>query len=163
MIELRLHGGIWRNAGDRRHEWQQTLDEINAGNAFSVVDRDAEAELSMEIVRLPSGSFLLRLYEDVFDRLGEVSLDSEALDALFSDYAQTIRHMVHVEQDAPVRGYESLDYAKRVVHDEAASFIESSMGTMMTVSNEDARRLFTLLFLIAGDLPERLVRFHRFH
>lgn len=163
MIELRLHGGIWRNAGDRRQEWQQTLDEINASNAFSVVGDTGDRELSLEIVRLPSGAFLLRLYEDVFERLGEVALESEALDALFSDYAQTIRHMVHVEQDAPVRGFESLDFAKRVVHDEAAAFIESALGEMLAVGSEDARRLFTLLFLIAGDLPERLVRFHRFH
>lgn len=163
MIELRLHGAIWKNGGDRRQEWQRTLDELNADNGLIPLVGEPSDDVSLEIVRLPSGAFLFRLYEDVFERLGEVAVSFEDLEQLFSDYAQTIRHMVHVEQDAPVRGFESLDYAKRVVHDEAGSFIETALSSLLTLTKDDARRVFTLLFLIAGDLPERLVRFHRFH
>lgn len=163
MIELRLHGAIWKGAGERRGEWQRMLDELNAENSLASVQALEAEDLSIEIVRMPSGTFAFRLYADVFERLDTVTLDAEVLDTHFRDYAQTIRHMVHVQSDAPARGFESLDYAKRVVHDEAGELMQSALSLMLTMTKEDARRLFTLLFLIAGDLPEHLVRFHRFH
>ena len=162
-MDLRLHGAVWKSAGPRREEWQRALEELNAENDLVRVGGEDAGDLSVEVVRLPSGAFSLRLYADVFERVDAVSMDSEALDALFSDYAQTIQHMVHMHEDAPSRGFESLAQAKRVVHDEAASCIQGSRSSMLVVTQEAARRLFTLLFLIAGDLPERLVRFHRFH
>lgn len=162
MMDLRLHGAIWRSADDRRDAWQRALDELNAENTLRA-PAWPEGDLSLEIVRLPSGAFLLRLYRDVFERLDEISLDPEGLAHVFSDYAQTIRHMVHMHQDAPTRGFESLDHAKRVVHDEAAALMQESLAPTVEATNDDARRLFTLLFLIAGDLPEHLVRFHLYH
>lgn len=162
MMDLRLHGAIWRSADDRRDAWQRALDEFNDENLLTA-PRWPEADLSLEIVRLPSGAFLLRLYRDVFDRLDEIALDAVALEAVFQDYAQTIRHMVHMHQDAPARGFESLDHAKRIVHDEAAAWMQESVAPVLALNAEDARRLFTLLFLIGGDLPEHLVRFHLYH
>src|SRR5690625_285 len=123
MMDLRLHGAIWRSADDRRDAWQRALDEFNDENLLTA-PRWPEADLSLEIVRLPSGAFLLRLYRDVFDRLDEIALDAVALEEVFQDYAQTIRHMVHMHQDAPARGFESLDHAIRIVHDEAAAWMQ---------------------------------------
>lgn len=162
MMDLRLHGAIWRSADDRRDAWKRALDELNADNVLRAPPWDDD-DLSLEIVRLPSGAFLLRLYKDVFERLGEVALDIDALHTVFQDYAQTIRHMVHVHEDAPARGFESLDHAKRVVHDEAAVVIRDAMTPLIEITDDDARRLFTLLFLIGGDLPEEMVRFHLYH
>lgn len=162
MMDLRLHGAIWRSADDRRDAWQRALDELNTDNTLHA-PQWPDGDLSLEIVRLPSGAFLLRVYQDVFERLAEIALDPKEVNAVFADYAQTIRHMVHMHEDAPVRGFESLDHAKRVVHDEAAALMQTSLSPVVEATNEDARRLFTLLFLIAGDLPEHMVRFHLYH
>lgn len=162
MMDLRLHGAIWRSADDRRDAWQRALDELNDENDLRS-PAWPEADLSLEVVRLPSGAFSLRLYRDVFERLEEIALDTTALREVFKEYAQTIRHMVHMHQDAPARGFESLDHAKRIVHDEAAAWMQESLAPTVELDSDDARRLFTLLFLIGGDLPEHLVRFHLYH
>lgn len=164
MLDVRLHGGLWRSVqAARRDEWVTSLDELNGGNTLALVDVADADEPAMEIVRLPSGAFHLRTYADAFERVGEVTLDSERLEALFADYSTTIRQMVHVDGDAPARGFEALDYAKRVVHDEAGEFVVQALAPIVQCGKEDARRLFTLLFLIGGDLPANLVRYHRFH
>ena len=164
MLEIRLHGALWREASPaRRREWERSLEELNAGNGLEAVGLSAADEPALELVRLPDGTFQARTYRGAFDRHATVALDISGLAPLFDDYAATIRQMVHVDSDAPVRGFEALDYAKRVVHDEAAEFLARSMGAIANVPFEDARRLFTLIFLIAGDLPEELVRYHRRH
>lgn len=162
MMELRLHGAIWRSQDARRDAWERALDEFNADNVVTA-PQWPDKDLSLEIVRMPTGAFLLRLYEDVFERLHEFRLDQQALHDVFEDYAQTIRHMVHMHEDAPARGFESLDHAKRIVHDEAAALMQQSVQPILNLPSDDARRLFTLLFLIGGDLPEHLVRFHLYH
>lgn len=164
MLDVRLHGGLWRSVpAARREEWVRSLDELNAGNDLALLAPSAADEPALEIVRLPSGAFQLRAYTDAFERAGAVTLDPDRVAMLFAEYSTTIRQMVHVDGDAPARGFEALDYAKRVVHDEAGDYVLEALAPLVYCDKEDARRLFTLLFLIGGDLPENLVRYHRFH
>lgn len=164
MMELRLHGALWRSASpQRREEWQRCLEEFNAANEASSESAAGGEEPSLELVRLPSRSFQVRVYRDSFERVAQADLDQEALKPLIDDYATTIRQMVHVDRDAPARGFESLDYAKRVVHDEAAAYVRDALAPEIELGERDARLLFTLIFLIAGDLPEAWVRYHRIH
>ena len=161
MVEVTLHGALWRGAEEaRREEWRRMIEEINADNE---VDPRAPGEFSLELVRLPGGSFQWRLNRDFFERVDAVVLDEARLDVLFEDYASTIRQMVRMDRDAPARGFESMDYAKRVVHDEAADYLLGALQPMVSLRAEDARRLFTLIFLVGGDLPAELVRYHRAH
>lgn len=138
------------------------IDELNADNEIASLQGD-EGDFALEIVRLPSKNFQLRVLRDVFEREAEVTLDAERMESLFKDYSATIRQMVRMDQDAPARGFESMDYAKRVVHDEGAEFMYETLSTILKLRPIDARRLFTLIFLIAGDLPADLVRYHRVH
>jgi uncharacterized protein (UPF0262 family) len=105
----------------------------------------------------------LRLYQDGFDCVSRVTLDRVAVEAFFVEYSATIAQLVHMDREAPVRGYEAIDYAKRVVHDEAAGFLCEAVEHIVAIDLADARRMFTLLFLIGTDLPEALVRYHRRH
>ena len=59
--------------------------------------------------------------------------------------------------------YVPIDYAKRIVHDDAAAFLRESLADVVQMDLSDARRLFTLIFLVGTDLPETLVRYHRRH
>lgn len=162
-MEIRLHGALWRGVESaRREEWQRFLEELNADNGIATLDgtRDDDA---LELVRLPSGSYQWRLYRDIWERVGDLTMDPDSLEPLFADYSTTIRQMVRMHDDAPARGFESLDYAKRVVHDEAAAYLHGQLSTLVALETVDARRLFTLLFLVGGDLPAEMVRFHRVH
>jgi len=163
MLEVRLHGALWKRATTARaEEWRRTLEELNGSNALATVGEPVE-EPAIEFVRPPDGGYELRLYRDGFDCIARVALERSAVEQFFAEYAATISQLVHVDRDAPVRGFEAIDYAKRVVHDEAAGFLRESVEDVIAMDLADARRLFTLLFLIGTDLPEALVRYHRMH
>jgi uncharacterized protein (UPF0262 family) len=65
------------------------------------------------------------------------------------------------------RDWESLDYAKKLVHDEAGGRIRKALRPHLVegeaVDLKLARRLFTIVFLVAQDLPAELVTRHRSH
>lgn len=161
VIELRLHGALWRTvAPARAREWTTALDEFNATNAAT----SPHAERAwLELVRHPDGLVQLRLHGEDHAELGRVDLDRAALAEQLDEYGGVIRQMVHVDRDAPVRGFEALDYAKRVVHDEAGAWLVECAEPLAHLDLADARRLFTVLFLVETDLPEHLVRYHRMH
>ncbi|MFT4705215.1 MAG: hypothetical protein ACI81R_002923 [Bradymonadia bacterium] len=168
MMEIRLHGALWRTATESRAaEWRRTLDELNAENALSLSGTRAASgetvEAALELVRKPDESLVVRVYPDGWTSDGELALAPETLAAFFDEYSATIRQMVHVDSQAPVRGFEALDMAKRAVHDEAADYLVEQLAPFVRAEQPDARRLFTLIFLVATDLPERLVRYHRRH
>ncbi len=164
MLEVRLHGALWKQATPiRRHEWQRALDELNEDNALSgVAIRDAD-EASIEIVRTPDDTWHLRLMEGAYSVVDTIDLDAAEMQPHLDEYAATIRKMVHVDRDAPVRGFEALDYAKRVVHDDAGTWLSEKLAGRVRSTHDDARRLFTLLFLLISELPEEMVRYHRVH
>lgn len=166
MIEVRLHGAFWKSAtASRAEEWRRSLTELNTLNGIAVRDASwAGAEdVALELVRPPDGTFEFRLYLDGWTCVATMPLPPDAIGHAFTEYDTTIRQMVHVDKEAPVRGFEALDYAKRVVHDEAATVILGALEEVLAVDLEDARRLFTLVFLVGTDLPESLVRYHRRH
>ncbi len=163
MFEVRLHGALWKRVPEpRAAEWRRALDELNIANDIEMVG-DPVSEPALELVRPPDDSFHVRVYRDGFELVSSVELDVAAVEGFFEEYSATIRQMVHVDREAPVRGFEAIDYAKRVVHDEAASFLRESLEQTVQMDLPDARRLFTLIFLVGTDLPEALVRYHRRH
>lgn len=164
MFEVRLHGSLWKTASPRRaEEWHRALDELNAHNGIAFADGAPCDDAAIEVVCPPDGSYLIRTWSDGIRPGATITLAAAQLAEHFDDYGTTIRQMVHVDREAPVRGFEALDYAKRVVHDEAAAFISESLAPLVMMDLADARRLFTLVFLVGTDIPEELVRYHRMH
>ncbi len=150
MAQLRIHPTIRRGASETRvSEWEQVLAEIN-GSADAPV---------FELLDLPGVGLALRLY----DAEAAVSLDGDDLDQWVDDYAETIEQMVRLDREAPVRGFEALDYAKRVVHDEAAAWLQERAWSLAPLDLDTARRFFTVVFLVLSELPEAVVRYHRRH
>lgn len=163
MFEVRLHGALWKRVGEHRAaEWRRALDELNLANEIALVGEAVE-EPALELVRPPDGSYHVRVYRDGFELLADIALDPASVADFFDEYGATITQMVHVDREAPVRGFEAIDYAKRVVHDEAAGFLRETLEQTVTMPLSDARRLFTLIFLVGTDLPEAMVRYHRRH
>lgn len=162
MLEVRLHGGLWKKAAPkRREEWTRTLDEINQRNELrpAIACEDG----AIELVQPPGRDYLIRLYEGAFDRLGEITLREQELKPLFEEYGRTIEELGNLHGTSATRGFETLDYAKRVVHDDAAEFLVRSLKPLVEANLADAKQLFTLIFLIESELPEAMVLYHRFH
>lgn len=161
MIELRLHGALWRTVGaERSREWTRALDEFNATNGATTTLAD---RAWLELVEPPDGPVQVRLHDEDHVEVGRVQLARDVLAEHLDEYGAVIRQMVHVDREAPVRGFEALDYAKRIVHDEAGAWLVEALEPLARLDLADARRLFTVLFLVETDLPEHLVRYHRMH
>jgi hypothetical protein len=139
------------------------LDELNKTNEMEAHERYSLEEGAIELVQPPTRNYHIRLYEGAFDRIEEVVLDSDALRPLFVEYDRAIRELVQLHGNSATRGFETLDYAKKVVHDDAADFLVDELKGCVSLNQADAKRLFTLLFLIESDLPEKMVQYHKFH
>jgi uncharacterized protein (UPF0262 family) len=167
VMEVRLHGALWRSATpDRAAEWRTALQEVNDDNRIRMRTSAApldDAPPSLELVQPPDGPLLARCAPDGVRVTQTLCLESEDLRACLREYADTIQRLAHMDREAPIRGWEALDYAKRLVHDQAADALRALLDPALELDLIDARRLFTLFFLVATDLPESLVRYHRFH
>lgn len=164
VFEIRIHGALWKRVGAHRAgEWRHSLDELNQDNGIESALDEPLDEPALELVQPPDGSYRFRVYRDGFDLVADVALDRASVQSLFDEYEATIRQLVHVDREAPVRGFEAIDYAKRIVHDDAAAFLRDALSEVVRMDLADARRLFTVIFLVGTDLPEALVRYHRRH
>lgn len=164
MLEVRLHGGLWKKASTvRREEWTRALDELNDANQIVPVDENNVDDGAIELVQPPSGIYEVRLFQGAFDQLGEVALNTQQMKPLFDEYERAILELAQLRGSSATRGFETLDYAKKVVHDDAAEYLQQSLTKLVSMTLPDARRLFTLLFLIHSKLPEESVRYHKFH
>ena len=89
-----------------------------------------------------------------------IVLSESTLKPHFRDYRRVIEHLVR-STSTGTRQMETLDYAKKLTHDEAGEMVQDSLEPHVTISHAQARRLFTLIFLVASELPEPLVTKHR--
>lgn len=153
-IDLLVHPSLWRSASaERAADWRRVLEE------FNVARNRSRETVTIEIVELPEHGVAMRIGEEG----SIVTLPQAEREQHFSDYGDTISNMVRIDREAPVRGFEALDYAKRTIHDEAAAWLMELLRGRVELDLATARRLFTMLFLVASDLPEELVRYHRRH
>lgn len=152
-VGFRIHPSLVKTANPSRlAEWRRVLDEYNdAGLASTII----------EIALPPDDHLQLRVEQPAGASVARVAM--RTLNPLLAEYGETIRHMVRIDREAPARGFEALDYAKRVVHDEGADLLRAQLRAIVSLEIDDARHLFTLVFLVASDLPEELVRYHRRH
>jgi len=93
-----------------------------------------------------------------------VSLPFAKVRALYRDYRDIIVQLVRGAGGAfGMRDLETLDYAKKLVHDEAAEVIQGVLRGAASVDHATARRIFTLVFLISPELPDAFIGGHRGH
>lgn len=152
-VGFRIHPSLVKTANPARlAEWRRVLDEYNDA---------ADAVTTIEIALPPDDQVQLRVEQATGASVVRIAM--KTLEPLLAEYGETIRHMVRIDREAPARGFEALDYAKRVVHDEGADVLRAQLRAVAPIAIDDARHLFTLVFLVASDLPEELVRYHRRH
>ena len=163
MLPTRIHASLWNGISElRAAEWRRTLGEINSANRFVPVSFSPGSESALELVRPPRAGYQFRVYRDVDEIAATVQLAPTETDAFVAEYSSAIQHMLGLRSGADPQGLEAVDYAKRVIHDEAAAYMREVTRPALGMTLEDARRLFTLVYLVASDLPdEALGLLHR--
>jgi hypothetical protein len=156
MIEILIHeSSLEGQPQGRITEWRRALQELNQERGVRPVRSVAGARL--EILARGELGVTLRLSAE-----GELPVNIDIrrrhLQPHFDSYREVIEHLLSPQGSA--YGVEALDYGKKLVHDEAAEFLASVLRDHLQIEHDTARRFFTLLFLIATDIPWNQVRMH---
>ncbi len=161
-MRFRIADSLWDGARpEREREWQDALIDLN-------LELDGHPPV-LTIERANDGGALLHIEpsDDAQPRV-TVTLTFDLLRDPFREYRDIIARLARADGGAfGMRDWESLDYAKKLVHDDAGTRLRKALrphsDRVGPLDLKVARRLFTLIFLVAVDLPIELVKRHRRH
>lgn len=154
-MEIRIHSALVEGASrQRRQEWDLALEDLN--------HEPLPGEGSLTIYQNNNAATL------VVSQGGHthfIELEADALKPHLEGYRDIIQRMVAASRGDGMRSIETLDYAKKLIHDEAGEFVIEALdeGASLELDLPTGRRLFTLIFLILTDLPEAQVTNHKVH
>ena len=143
----------------REREWRQALLDLNLDYGAMVAP---ESDVTLRFDRRVDGGVDIHVTISA-QTPRVVSLSWEMMKRHFRDYRDVIiRLSASASGSAPgARDFEALDYAKKLVHDDAAEALQEAFGGILELNHRLARRVFTLVFLVSSALPEHLVTQHR--
>lgn len=118
-------------------------------------------ELTVELAGLPDGSLRARIHrdQDVHECVVPTSETTRTLD----EYTATLDRLSHLQPDAPARGFQAIDYARRVLHDELADLFIHALAPALPLDLEAARRLVTVVVLMLRPTSPGLAVLSRTH
>jgi len=151
-IEAALLEGV---TPDRQRELQEALLDLNTD------DDGLPPTLTVGLLADGGVSFAV---ETTDGAVTAVPLPYVRVARLFREYKDVIQRLARSDLGAfGMRDFETLDYAKKLVHDEAGALFKRALRPAVAMELTPARRLFTLVFLLSSDLPEAVIRTHRRH
>ena len=155
-LDPKLFEGV---SSSREREWRQTLMELNLD--FGVPFGSAEPEPTLTLARRPDGGVDVTV--EVPDEPSQtISLSMERMGRHFRKYRDAIKALVRSTSGVFGAGdAASCDHKKKLVHNAAADTVQASFARVLALEHEQARRVFTLIFLVSDALPEELVTRHR--
>jgi uncharacterized protein (UPF0262 family) len=162
-MKFRIMPEVLDEAGPERvREWTQTLGELNLDHGSLTRPGDSEAiEPTLTLGRHAEGGLVI-LVSAPGHAETTLHLNHRRIRGAFRDYKQVIEQIARATSSAfGPRDLETLDYAKKVVHDEAAELVQEALSALVQVPHKLARRIFTLGFLITHDLPQEIVSHYR--
>jgi len=144
-----------RVTADRRRELEEALLDLET-------EDDGEPP-TLVVGVLPDGG-LAYAVESAEGGVTAVPLPYPRVARVFREYRDVIQRLARSDLGSfGMRDFETLDYAKKLVHDEAGALLRKTLRTAVNIDLAQARRLFTLSFLLSSDLPEEVIRTHRRH
>lgn len=166
-LDPALYDGV---STDREREWRQSLTELNTDfSDFQVsalrtsASPDGPAptlDTTLTLNRHSSGG--VEVTVEVGDHTELVELGPGRMRRHFKEYREVIEQLARSTSGRyGMRDLETLDYAKKLAHDDAAETVQEAFEHVVELEHKLARRLFTLVFLVSNALPEDLVTRHR--
>jgi uncharacterized protein (UPF0262 family) len=150
-MKFRVDAMLYHSVSSRREkEWQLALLDLNS-------ESDGKGP-TLTVGLRPEGGVSISVTDSGIDEM--VTLSKEALRPHFRDYRRVIDQLIR-STTTGTRQMETLDYAKKLVHDEAGEMVQDVLEPVLTLPHTLGRCLFTLLFLVSDSLPEELVTRHR--
>jgi len=144
-----LHPGMLATARpEQRDEWEAALHEVRSAKGLRLRAEGPLGEEQEMQIRSRAWGFELKVRDPSGDVAQDLALRSSELQTSIDEYLEIVERMRPDATDFARARIETLDIAKRLVHDQAAERIRRLLSENVVLDHDAARRLFTLLCLI---------------
>jgi len=123
--------------------------DLEESNSFALVD-GPEGALALTL-GLQAGQVRFDLANDAGRKAAAFTLSIAPLMQAIKDYATLCDSYAEAVKTLPPARIEAVDAARRDIHTEAARQLQSALAPHVTVDAATARRLFTLISVMARD------------
>ena len=145
-----LHPGMLATARpEQRDEWEAALREVKSTKGLRIRAEGLLGEALQMQIRSRAWGFELKVQNPSGDIVRDLTLRSSELQSSIDEYLGIVEQMRPDAADFARARIETLDIAKRLIHDQSAQRIRRLLSESVVLDVETARRLFTLLCLIA--------------
>jgi len=153
---------ILRAAGETRDEIDLLLHDLANAEGIAA-GPSVHGEVDAIALSPRRGGILLTLLDTSERPVQMFPLQTTTLEPHFDVYARTIENPSGMDDLTSLRGFEALDYGKKVAHDQAGEAIQELVGPVLSLDLESARRFFSLLFVLVSSASEDTRKKHRRH
>jgi uncharacterized protein (UPF0262 family) len=148
-IELDQQSIIWRNA-DIEQERRVAIFDILEGNSFAPqrVHADGYAGPYRLTLRVEEGRLVFEIQRENGEPLETIILALGRFRRPIKDYFAICDSYYAAIKQATPQQIETIDMARRGIHNEAAEMLKERLEGKITVDFDTARRLFTLICVL---------------
>jgi len=144
ILSRPLERALANSDGDVAEDVEALLSELGQTNGVSGRG-EALAHATTVALGLRSGGLLLTLLDERERPMQMFPIDASKLGEHLDLYEATIAHLGDPES---LRGFEALDYGKRIAHNQAAEALQKLLEPVLDLQLEPARLLFSLVFVL---------------
>lgn len=146
LADLRIDEATWESGTPlRRAEWKSACDDLLADENFS----DDVSNRHVLVSSKPAIAIFEVLDEEGF-ATGTFEITQASLQAPITEYLAIIRGMDETARDRDASWFEAVDMAKKVVHDQAARVLTSTVPEL-SIDLGTLRKVFTLVLSLFVD------------
>ncbi len=136
---------IVRRSDDIEQERRIAIDDMLAGNHFDVAGQEGPFRLEMGV---QDGRLAIAVQDADGAPLDTIKLGLGRFRRPIRDYFHICESYFKAVRGSDPRAIETIDMARRGIHDEAAELLKDSLADRVTLDFDTARRLFTLICVL---------------
>ncbi|MGI9418987.1 MAG: UPF0262 family protein [Geminicoccaceae bacterium] len=147
IVDIRLdHGSIVRWSREVDHERQVAIFDLLENNSFALVDGffgPYRIELSLRDANL-----IIAVTSDEGSENAEINLSMRPFRKLIKDYFLICESYFDAIRTASPSKIEAIDMGRRGLHNDGAAMLMDALNEKITIDEETARRLYTLICVL---------------
>jgi len=136
---------IVRRSDDIEQERRIAIDDLLAGNHFDVAGQEGPFRLEM---RVADGRLMIAVHDSQGSLLDTIRLGLARFRRPIRDYFHICESYFKAMRGADPRAIETIDMARRGIHNEAAELLKDSLAERVEMDFDTSRRLFSLICVL---------------
>ena len=136
---------IVRRSDEIEQERRIAIDDLLAGNYFDAAGQQGPFRLEMGV---QDGRLAIAVQDKDGAPLDTIKLGLARFRRPIRDYFHICESYFKAVRSSDPRAIETIDMARRGIHDEAAELLKDCLAERVTLDHDTARRLFTLICVL---------------